>query len=64
MLISYISTSLSLSDKRYYPTFMRTIPSDTYQVQVIIDLILKFNWTYISIIASDNSYGRSEQMNY
>ncbi|XP_057305948.1 metabotropic glutamate receptor 8-like [Hydractinia symbiolongicarpus] len=57
-IISYGSTSPTLSDKIDYPNFMRTIPSDTFQVQVIIDLILHFNWTYISIVASDNSYGR------
>ena len=57
--ISYSSTSVLLSDKTIYPSFFRTIPSDTYQAQALADLLLHFEWTYVSIVASDNAYGRA-----
>lgn len=56
--ISYSSTSTVLSNKKYYPSFLRTIPPDEYQAMFIIDIFKKFKWTYVSFIASDDSYGR------
>ena len=57
--ISYSSTSILLSNKDAYRSFLRTIPSDTYQAKAIADLLLKFGWTYVSVVASDNEYGRA-----
>ena len=57
--ISYSSTSVLLSDKNVYHSFFRTIPSDTYQAQALADLLQQFGWTYVAIVASDNSYGRA-----
>lgn len=56
--ISYSSTSPSLSDKSQFPSFMRTIPTDYLQAQVMADLVSYFNWTYVSTIATDEDYGR------
>ena len=58
-LISYSSTSVKLNDVDRFPYFMRTIAADDYQSQVIFDLVVKFEWKYVSLIASDNLYGRS-----
>lgn len=57
--ISYSSTSVLLSNKSVYRSFFRTIPSDTYQAQALADLLKHFGWTYVSIVASDNAYGRA-----
>lgn len=57
--ISYSSTSVLLSNKDIYRSFLRTIPSDTYQAKAIADLLLKFGWTYVSVVASDSEYGRA-----
>ena len=56
--ISYSSTSTVLSNKKYYPSFLRTIPPDDYQAMFIIDIFKRFKWTYVSFIASDDAYGR------
>ena len=56
--ISYSSTSTVLSNKKYYPSFLRTIPPDEYQAMFIIDIFKRFKWTYVSFIASDDAYGR------
>ena len=55
--VSYASSSPDLSDKERYGYFLRTIPPDTFQAQAIVDLLLHFNWTLVSIIYSSNSYG-------
>ena len=56
--ISYSSTSTVLSNKKYYPSFLRTIPPDDFQAKFIIDILKEFKWTYVSFIASDDAYGR------
>ena len=37
--VSYMSTSSTLSDERLYQYFFRTVPSDTNQVDAIIDIL-------------------------
>lgn len=56
--ISYSSTSPSLSDKAKFPSFLRTIPPDYIQAQVMADLVTFFSWSYVSTIATDEDYGR------
>lgn len=46
-----------LSNKLLFPTFFRTIPSDKNQVAAVIQLLVRFNWTWIALLGSDNSYG-------
>ncbi|XP_062584976.1 uncharacterized protein LOC134246612, partial [Saccostrea cucullata] len=57
-MISYSSTSVSLSDKSTFPNFFRTIYSDKIQVEVITTLMLGLHWNYISIVHENNAYGR------
>lgn len=51
--IGYSATSRDLSDKSYYKYFMRVVPSDFYQAQVMVDLVRAYNWTYISVVHTD-----------
>lgn len=46
-----------LSNKVLYPSFFRTIPSDTNQVTAMLQLLVRFNWTWIVLLGSDNAYG-------
>ena len=58
-ILSYSATSVELNDKLLYPNFFRTIPPDNYQAEAITNLMVSFNWTYVSLLASDNTYGRT-----
>ncbi|GAA6220043.1 taste receptor type 1 member 2 [Lates japonicus] len=55
--ISYEASNEQLSNKFHYPAFFRTIPSDKNQVAAMIQLLLRFKWTWIALLGSDNSYG-------
>ena len=56
-LISYSATSAKLSDKDEYEFFSRTVTSDDFQVPAIIDLLVYFNWTYVSVLYTEEAYG-------
>lgn len=51
--IGYSTTSKDLSDKSRFSYFMRVVPSDYYQAQVIVDLVSAQNWTYVSAVNTD-----------
>lgn len=35
------------------------VPPDDYQAITLVDLVERFNWTYVSTVASEGSYGES-----
>ena len=35
------------------------MPPDDYQAITLVDLVERFNWTYVSTVASEGSYGES-----
>ncbi|XP_017469484.1 PREDICTED: metabotropic glutamate receptor-like [Rhagoletis zephyria] len=55
--ISPASTAKTLSDKTRFDLFARTVPPDTFQSVALVDIIKCFNWSYISTIHSEGSYG-------
>ncbi|XP_068084328.1 metabotropic glutamate receptor 3 [Anabrus simplex] len=55
--VSYMSTSPSLSNKDRFPYFFRTVPSDINQAHAMLEILRQFNWTYVSVVYSDNEYG-------
>ncbi|OXB59674.1 hypothetical protein ASZ78_005002 [Callipepla squamata] len=56
--ISYEASLETLSLKRFYPSFLRTIPSDGQQVKAIAAVLQRFGWTWVAVVGSDNTYGR------
>ncbi|XP_012887106.1 PREDICTED: taste receptor type 1 member 1 [Dipodomys ordii] len=57
-LISYEASSTALSTKRLYPSFLRTIPSDQHQVEILVLLLQKFGWLWLSLVGSHGDYGQ------
>ena len=55
--ISYASSSPLLSNRDRYGYFYRTIHPDDLQAQAMIDILLYYNWTFVSTIFSRNQYG-------
>ena len=60
--IPHISTWASsdiLSDRTDFEYFSRTVPPDHLQTQAIIDVLIAFNWTYVSMIGTSSDYSRN-----
>ncbi|XP_070544527.1 metabotropic glutamate receptor 3-like [Ptychodera flava] len=51
--ISYGGTAPDLSDKEKYPYLLRTVPSDKYQAQAMVDVAKRIGWKYVNVIYTE-----------
>ncbi|XP_041851781.1 extracellular calcium-sensing receptor-like [Melanotaenia boesemani] len=57
-LVSYFASCSCLSDQKQFPTFMRTMPSDTFQIRALARLVSYFGWTWVGVIGVESDYAR------
>nr|XP_040048516.1 extracellular calcium-sensing receptor [Gasterosteus aculeatus aculeatus] len=56
-VISHSATCACLSNRRDYPSFFRTIPSDIHQSKALAKLMKHFGWTWVGAIRTNSDYG-------
>ncbi|KAM6960551.1 extracellular calcium-sensing receptor-like [Aplochiton taeniatus] len=57
-LVSYFASCSCLSNQREFPTFMRTMPSDAFQIRALARLVHYFGWTWVGVIGVESDYAR------
>ncbi|XP_031156946.1 extracellular calcium-sensing receptor-like [Sander lucioperca] len=57
-LVSYFASCSCLSNQRDFPTFMRTMPSDAFQIKALAQLVSYFGWTWVGVIGVESDYAR------
>ncbi|CAP23141.1 LOW QUALITY PROTEIN: Protein CBR-MGL-1, partial [Caenorhabditis briggsae] len=55
--VSPASTNADLSDKNRFEYFARTVPSDDYQAMAMVEIAVRFRWSYVSLVYSADEYG-------
>ncbi|XP_066500895.1 taste receptor type 1 member 2.2 [Hoplias malabaricus] len=55
-MVSYGSSSDDLSNKMVYTSFVRTVPSNSDLIDIIIHIINWFDWNWVAFIGSKDDY--------
>ncbi|XP_071331859.1 taste receptor type 1 member 1-like [Trachinotus anak] len=56
-IVSYGAASSAFSEKVKFPSFLRTVHSNQNIIEVIVNIILHFNWRWVAFLNSDDEYG-------
>uniref|UniRef100_A0A3Q3KBI3 G-protein coupled receptors family 3 profile domain-containing protein n=1 Tax=Monopterus albus TaxID=43700 RepID=A0A3Q3KBI3_MONAL len=57
--VSYLASCGCLSDKRRYPLFFRTMPSDAAEARAMAVLLRLMGWAWVGLVSADDDFGRS-----
>ncbi|XP_071750320.2 olfactory receptor CU1 [Centroberyx gerrardi] len=57
-LVSYFATCTCLTDKHIYPSFLRTAPSDLFQVRGLVQLVTYLGWRWVGTVGTPDDYSR------
>ncbi|XP_055366242.1 taste receptor type 1 member 2-like [Betta splendens] len=56
--VSYGAASSIFSSKQNFPSFLRTVHPNKDVIEVVINILLNFNWSWVAFLYSDNDYGQ------
>uniref|UniRef100_A0A669BN25 Olfactory receptor C family, u1 n=1 Tax=Oreochromis niloticus TaxID=8128 RepID=A0A669BN25_ORENI len=54
--VSYFATCTCLTDKHLYPSFLRTVPSDLFQVRGLVKLVTFLGWFWVGTLGTKDDY--------
>ncbi|CAB1349305.1 unnamed protein product, partial [Coregonus sp. 'balchen'] len=57
-LVSYFASCSCLTDQKQFPTFMRTMPTDPFQIHALARLVCYFHWTWVGVIRVESDHAR------
>lgn len=58
-LVSYGASASWLDDRNKYPYFLRTVPSDTLQVEAMLSILKYFTFTHVGGVNVNDAYGKN-----
>ncbi|XP_010752869.3 taste receptor type 1 member 1-like [Larimichthys crocea] len=57
-IVSYGAAASAFTEKAKFPSFLRTVHSNKNIIEVIVNIILHFNWRWVAFLNSDNDFGK------